>query len=78
MPQSQKDWYGKCVAVAIKCPESGLIIDQISIRNPSGNDWDVYSTEPDKNMASGPKCEDDLAYCSNYNSISVESPHHIA
>jgi hypothetical protein len=34
MPQSQKDWYGKCVAVAIECPERGPIFEQISIRNP--------------------------------------------
>jgi hypothetical protein len=40
MPQSQKDWQGK--SVAIEWPERGLAFDQVSIRNPQGNDWDVY------------------------------------
>ncbi len=77
MPQSQKYWQGKCVAGAIEWSERGLSsFDQVSIRNP----WVMIGTctVPDKNMASGPKCKDDLAYCSNYNSISVERPHHIA
>jgi hypothetical protein len=76
MPQSQKDWLGKCVAVAIEWPEGDrhsikfqLEIHRVMIGT---------CTVPDKNMASGPKCEDDLAYCSIYNSISLERPHHIA
>ncbi len=38
MPQSQKYWQGKCVAGANEWPERGLAFDQVSIRNPQGND----------------------------------------
>ncbi len=31
LPQSQKDWYGKCVVVAIVWPERGLAFDQVLI-----------------------------------------------